>query len=327
MMKKILSNNRGVALLITILMISIIIVLTLQFNSSMRQELHAAINSKNNIMLGYIAKSGYNMALAILSEDDPKSDSLNDDWALLKDYSALSEGLFDSGHFQVEVTDLAGKIQINKLIEQNGTYNVDQKNILIRLLSSDLFGMEDDEAEDLLDNIKDWIDSDNIESGFGGAEDSYYQSLDKPYSCKNGPLSTINEMSQIRGITNKLLFGTSESPALKDYLTVYGDGSGKININTADRNIIMALFYDPDETMVDEILEYREDEDNDLTNVKGYRDALGISEEIIPSSLLTTKSSYFEIHSIGLKDTSVKELKIVVKRNDKKFSTLSWEII
>ena len=79
--------------------------------------------------------------------------------------------------------------------------------------------------------------------------------------------------------------------------------------------------------MVDEILQYREDEKNDLNNVLWYKDALGTSEDIIKPSLLTIKSSYFEILSRGLKDTAVKELKAVVRRALGKFSTLSYEII
>jgi general secretion pathway protein K len=325
-MKSMLANNRGVALIITILMISIIVVLTLEFNSSMRQELHGAVNSRDNIMLGYIAKSGYNLALAILREDDPGSDSLQDDWAHLKEASSLSEGLFDSGMFQVEVTDLSGKIQINSLVKQDGTYNDDQKKILMRLLTSAPFEMEDGEAEDILDNIKDWIDKDDEPTKFG-AENSYYQSLDNPYPCANGPLKSLSEMLYIKGITKKLFFGTEETPGLKNFLTVYGDGSGKININTADRNILMVLSDRLDGDMVDEILAYREDKNNDLSKVNWYKDALGTNENIIEPSLLAINSSYFEIVSRGIRDTAAKELKVVVKRTSNGFSALSWEIM
>ncbi len=325
-MKSILVNNRGVALIITILMISIIVVLTLEFNSSMRQELHGAVNARDNIMLGYIAKSGYNLALAVLREDDRGSDSLQDDWAHLKEASSLSEGLFDSGMFQLEVTDLSGRIQINSLVKQDGTYNDDQKQILMRLLTSAPFKLEDGEAEDILDNIKDWIDKDDEPTKFG-AENSYYQSLDNPYPCGNGPLKSISEMLYIKGITKKLFFGTEETPGLKDFLTVYGDGSGKININTADRNILTVLSDRLDGDMVDEILAYRNDKDNDLNNVNWYKDALGTNEDIMKSSLLTINSSYFQIDSRGIRDTAVKELKAVVKRTNDGFSTLSWEII
>jgi len=326
MIKAILLNNRGVALLITILMISIIVALTLQFNSSMRHELHGAINSRDNIMLGYIAKSGYNLALALLREDDASSDSLNDDWAQLIMISSLSQGFFDSGSFQAQIKDISGKIQINALVEQNGAYNEDQKGILMRLLTSSPFELEEEEAEDILDNIKDWIDRDDEPTRFG-AESSYYQSLENPYPCRNGNLRSIYEMTQIKGITNKLFFGTKDAPGLKEYLTIYGDGSGKININTADRDILMVLSDDLDQEMVDEILQYRENEENDLGTVLWYKEALGTDEEIIKPSLLTIKSSYFEILSRGLKDYAVKELKVVVKRDGSKFSTLSYEII
>jgi general secretion pathway protein K len=94
-MKTGLKNNRGVALIITILMMAIIVMLTLQFNSSMRHELYSAVSSRDNILLGYIAKSGYNLAITILKEDNHACDSFQDDWALLEEGSALSEALFD----------------------------------------------------------------------------------------------------------------------------------------------------------------------------------------------------------------------------------------
>jgi general secretion pathway protein K len=325
-MKSVLTNNRGIALIITILMIAIIVVLTLQFNSSMRHELYGAVSSRDNILLGYIAKSGYNLALTLLKEDDPASDSLQDDWARLEEGSALSEGLFDGGRFQIKITDLSGRIQINTLVKPDGTYNEDQKGILLRLLTSEPFELETEKAEDILDNIKDWIDIDDEPTRFG-AEDSFYQSLDNPYPCANSRLRSINEMIYIKGITRELLFGTKDVPGLKDFLTVFGDPGGRININTADRHILYAMSSELDSDMVDEILAYRADEDNDLTNVLWYKEALGPDEEIIKPALITVKSTYFEILSAGIKDTAVKELKVVVKRTEGDISTLSWEII
>lgn len=325
-MKPILKNNRGVALIITILMIAIIVVLTLQFNSSMRHELYGAVSSRDNILLGYIAKSGYNLAITILKEDDPAGDSFQDDWALLEEGSTLSEGLFDGGKFQVKITDLSGRIQINSLIKQDGTYNEDQKGIILRLLTSEPFELEAEDAEDLVDNIKDWIDPDDEPTRFG-AEESFYQSLDSPYPCANSRLRSINEMLYIRGITRNLLYGTKDAPGLKEFLTVFGDPGGKININTADRNILMAISEEMDGDMADEIIAYRKDEDNDLTNPLWYKDALGTNEEIIKPAFISIKSSFFEILSTGVKDTAVKELKAVVKREGGDFATLSWEII
>lgn len=325
-MRQILKNNRGVALIITILMMAIIVVLTLHFNSSMRHELYGAVSSRDNILLGYIAKSGYNLAITLLKEDDPASDSLQDDWALLEEGSTLSEGLFDDGRFQIKISDLSGRIQINSLVKQDGAYNEDQKGIILRLLTSEPFELEPEEAEDLVDNIKDWIDPDDEPTRFG-AEDSYYQALDNPYPCANSRLRSINDMIYIKGITRKLLFGTRETPGLMNFITVFGDPGGRININTADKIIIMAISEEMDSEMAEEILAYRADEDNDLTNLNWYKEALGADEEIIKPALITIKSAYFEILSTGIRDRAVKELKAVVKRAEGDFITLSWEII
>jgi general secretion pathway protein K len=325
-MKPVLRNNRGVALIITILMMAIIVVLTLQFNSSMRHELYGAVSSRDNVLLGYIAKSGYNLAITLLKEDDPASDSFQDDWARLEEGSALSEGMFDGGRFQVKISDLSGRIQINSLVKQDGTYNEDQKGILLRLLTYEPFELEAEEAEDIVDNIKDWIDQDDDPTRFG-AEDSYYQSLENPYPCANSRLRSINEMIYIKGITRKLLFGTRDMPGLRDFITVFGDPGGRININTADRRILLAISEEIDPEMAEEIIAYRADDNNDLTNPLWYKKALGIDNEIIKPALITIKSSYFEILSTGVRDTAVKELKVVVKRAGGDFSSLSWEVI
>lgn len=325
-MKKIISNNRGLALLITILMISIIYVLTLDFNRSMRNNLHAAVNSKDLIMLNCLARSGYNFARAVLNEDDTKSDSFHDDWALLKKYSSESSQLFDEGSFQVEITDLSGRIQINKLINDNGTYNQIQKDMLLRLLLYIRPTLDSEKAEDIIDNIKDWIDSDNEPTRFG-AENSYYQSLEKPYSCANAPLKSVEELLLVKGITPELFYGTSDSPGLKNFLTVYGDGTGRININTAPPQVIMAMSKDMDQEMVDDIIKYRDDKDNDLSSPFWYKKAIGTNEDIIDPSLITIKSSCFEIDSVGLKDKMQSGIRAVLKRSDNGFSLLSWEVL
>ncbi|MFC1838700.1 type II secretion system minor pseudopilin GspK [Thermodesulfobacteriota bacterium] len=324
-MNKIISDNRGVALIITILILSIIVVLTLEFNRSMRENLHIAVNSKDTIMLNYLARSGYNLALAVLDEDDRGSDSLHDDWALLKMYSPLSNQLFDEGRFQVEIIDLAGRFQINNLVNMNGTYNDNQKELLFRLillLAPDLY---EEEVEDIIDNIKDWIDIDDEPTRFG-AEDLYYQSLENSYSCSNGSLKSVEELLRIKNISEDLFFGTLGNPGLRDLVTVHGDGSGKININTAPPSLIMAIAEDMDGEMIDNIISYREDSENDLSEPFWYKDAIGTNEDMIDPSLIGINGDFFTIDSIGLKDNMRRIIRAVVKRTGNTFTLLSWRI-
>ncbi len=61
-------------------------------------------------------------------------------------------------------------------------------------------------SEDVADSILDWIDEDDDTREYG-AEYDYYQSLVPPYSPKNGPLDTVEELLLIRGVFPQLLFG------------------------------------------------------------------------------------------------------------------------
>ena len=321
-------DEKGIALILTITLIGLIVILTMQFSKSIRSGLYETANFDDGIRLGAIAKSGFNCAMAVLYEDGADVDSLNDDWASLNQYSSYSAALFDNGgRFETQVADLAGKIQINRLIintgEKKGEYNEKQKELLIRLLKLPAFNLEEDQANDILDAIKDWIDEDDKTTSFG-AEDSYYQSLERPYSCRNATFESLDELLLVKGITSELFYGTDDTPGILDYLTVQGDG--RININTADPLVLEALSDDLDSTMVGEMVEYRGNDKNDLDKPDWYKSALGTSEDYIDATLITTKSSYFEITSRGVRDERIKGVTGVVRRSGKTITVLSWQM-
>jgi general secretion pathway protein K len=226
--------------------------------------------------------------------------------------------------FQLEIIDLVGKIPVNRLINQDGEYNTKEKEILTRLLSMPRFNLEQDKVEDIVDSIKDWIDKDDESTRFV-AENSYYRTLDRPYSCRNAALESLEELLLVKGITRELFYGTGDVSGISDYLTIHGDG--KININTADPVVLKALSEDIDDDMVNEMIAYREDEENDLNSPEWYKTALGTNEPIIDPDLITIKSEYFEIRSKGMDGSRSREIRAIVKRKDKNLSILSWKAL
>ncbi|MDX1962201.1 MAG: type II secretion system protein GspK [Pirellulales bacterium] len=121
-------------------------------------------------------------------------------------------------------------------------------------------------TEDLADKILDYLDEDDSPRELG-AESDVYSALDPPYSCKNAPLETIDELLLVQGVTPELLYGadtnrnglideseaanprisdTAEAPAEADrgwaaYLTLYSlegnlqpDKTPKIDLNSDD---------------------------------------------------------------------------------------------
>jgi general secretion pathway protein K len=283
------------------------------------------VNLRDGIKLACIARSGFDAAVAVLYEDalSGNVDSLHEAWAHLGTFSENSGSLFDEGRFIAEIADHSGRIQINQLVDKGGKYNEDQKRLLVRFLSSPEFGLDPQEVENIVDAIKDWIDPDSETTRFG-AETTYYESLEKPYPCKNGPFEFLEELLLVRGITKELFYGSVERPGISYYLSPYGDG--KININTADPLVLRALSDRIDQDLVEEIVAYREDEDNDLSDFKWYKEVPGMREVSIPETMLTTSSTYFEITSEGYKGAMSKRIRGMVERKEKALEIFCWKV-
>jgi general secretion pathway protein K len=230
--------------------------------------------------------------------------------------------MFEDSAFEVEINDLSGRIQINVLVDQKGEYNLQQKDLLMRFLSLEQFGLDSEEVGNIIDAIKDWLDADNEVTRFG-AESAYYQTLERPYPCKNGPLESLEELLLVRGITKGLFYGTKEIPGLSRYLSIYGDG--RININTADPVILKSLSMHLDGRMVEDMVAYRGDEESDLSQASWYKNVPGMSSEVSIDELITISSSHFEITSNAFQEAMRKQVRGVVERKEGTLKILSWK--
>ena len=318
-------NNRGVALIVVILMVSVIVALTVEFNRSTRDGLYSTANLSDGIRLYYVAKSGFNGGEALLMEDQNNVDALTEQWARLELLSAQSEAFFRQGSFRVLIEDEAGKIPLNKLI--NGTvYNQPVKDLLVRLLSLPEFKLEPGRAGEIVDAIKDWLDKDDEVTGLG-AESSYYRSLATPYAAKNGFLDCIDDLLMVKGVTKELYYGTKETPALKGCLTVYGEGA--INVNTAPKLVLRALSPELSPENVDRMDVYRRTEGNDLADVNWYRKIPGLQGITMSYNLLVVKSSYFTLISTGILGKMKQTVTGTIRKGQERGSAelLSWNIL
>ena len=318
-------NQKGFALILTLLIISMIVVVTLQFNRSVWSGLYGSGNFKEAARLHLVARSGFECAVTVLSEDAKENeiDTLLEPWAKSRELSLQSTALFEKGHFMVEISDLRGKIPINQLIDDKGEWRPAQKGLFERFLLSKPFGLDPDEVSVLMDFIKDWLDPDDEITRFG-VESGYYQGLDPPYSCDNGALTSLDRLTLIKGMSKELVYGTKEKEGIISYLSPFGDG--KININTAGPLILQALSAEMTEEMAKDMIAYREDPLNDLSDPKWYQKVSGMDHIVFDADLVTTSSNYFEIQSTGILENMEQRLTVQVFRDPgKSIQVLQWK--
>lgn len=320
-----LSDNKGMALLITIMVISLLIAVTVQFNRSVRQNYFASAAQLDGQRLRMISKSGFTIAAALLEADGEANtfDTLQDAWAEI-DVESFP-GLFARGILNLEISDLSGKLQINSLVQEsdgeqqgeNEHNDNENREILNRLLSSGTFGVEDEqEAREIVDALVDWLDSDDRESDFG-AESGYYRSLENPYECQNGPIIVIEDLLLVKGITPELLFGDEERPGLADFITVYGS-DGKININTASEELLQAMDQLMTSELAESLSEYRNEESNyeNLEAVDWYRSVSAWPGDIeFSEKVISTTSSFFKIGAEGVFNDQRRYMSAIVRRD------------
>ncbi len=358
-------NQRGVALLITITILFVVFTLVSEVNRHTRNSLKQADIEKTRVRLAQMATSGIHIGIAILMADAGTSeiDSVQESWADPEQIDEiLSEVPFSEGEISLRIIDESGKIQINALVDypEGKKFNIPQKLLWDNLLK--LLNPPDDSVDnlglntDIVNCVKDWLDfgDDDATTGINGVEDEYYQNLDSPYSCNNGPLNDLGELVLIKGFTQEMVDRVEMGYRLGDLMTIYGMGvpekengasaekkngftfPGVININTADLPVILSLLPDSKSFLENSIsaqaiYDYREEktEDGFVNDLKGawYENCQGCEDSGIKTELLTTTSNYFTIECTAFIAKIQVIAKAVIRREKKKgqYTVLSWK--
>ena len=353
---KFLKNNHGIALLVTLAIVTVLIATSLEMNKKMRSAVFSAATTRDRITLLHMASSGVNLAAAMLVKDkkDSRFDSLQEDWADSEKISEIIDDIpFEDGSITLTINDELGKIQLNSLVQfpEGHSFNESQRVMWEQFLSLLIYkneAFEDMEPMTIINSIKDWLDSgdDDAITGLNGAESDYYQDLDPSYPCKNGPFTHIGELVLVRGVTPEVFRGAGEEQGLSNFITVFGmtestnnsfTYEGKININTADLPILVAMLPSGNEDLAKAIYEYRmETSDSvyihDLSSPTWYKNVPGVGDTKIDPNLITTSSDFFRIESMAkLKEMKIKITAVVKRENNAKTgqwecNVLRWEI-
>ncbi len=229
-------DERGVALVIVLIVLSLLLTIAGEFAASMRVEGLTTLNFWAAVASSYLAEAGYQRAVAELVPEaiahyfdqdrlifrrSPTEVKLK---PLVRQDIALGPG-----RFSYQISDEESRLNLNRATAEQ----------LHRLLQE--LGVEREARDVIVDSIQDWREANELHR-LNGAKSDYYLALPVPYKSKNAPFDSVDELRQVRGVTPQIFFGSADKPGLGEYLTV--DGAGRIiNVNTANDLLLRALGY------------------------------------------------------------------------------------
>ena len=137
----------------------------------------------------------------------------------------------------------------------------------------------------------------------GGAEDDYYQSLDEPYDCKDGPMDSPEEILLVKGMKKEWYYGTKEYQGIGKFITAGTNSMGKgvINLNTASKEVLISLAPGIDDGMAEQIINCRPFKKIDEVQKCIDLGTLGVSESDLPKlrAMVDIKSTMFSVDIKG----------------------------
>lgn len=340
-------NHRGVAILVAIAVVAVLLTTGLELNRRIRSSVTGAVHAKDQVVLSEMAISGIHAAMVMLINDrrENDTDTLQEDWANPEKVAEMA-GLipFDDGQVDISITDERGKIQVNALVKfpEGQQFSATQRFLWERFLDN-VFSMfeepPDSDPNMIINSLKDWLDDGDDEAitGLSGAESDFYEGLEQPYACKNGPVDHLGEVALIQGVTPELFSGGGGAAGLSSLLSVHGvsvvgDGrftfDGKINISTADLPVLAALLPADNSDLAEALADFRvakadETYINPINNTGWYKNVPGVGGVTIDAGLITVSSDLFRIVSTATRNQRTATVDVVVQR-EKEEATGRW---
>ena len=214
----------GVAVVTAILVVAVAASAATWMLAQQSATLNQTALAASRALADLFAQAGLDWARGILAEDARANavDSLDEAWG--RPLAGLPvERAVVSG----SIADGQSRFNLNNVVKDGRRSEADVQ-VLARLLDS--LGLDDSLALAVLD----WVDGDSDLAGNGGAEDSHYLSLGRPYRAANRPMVQVEELYAIRG------FDAATVAKLRAFVTALPVRT-PVNANSASAEVLGAI--------------------------------------------------------------------------------------
>ena len=218
-------RTQGVALIIAVVTAAIIAALATQISSYTlldESRVSTLISSDTALQIGLGGEGLAAETLKTIVLQSPGQINFSQGWAVPHTLP------YSDGQIRLQIDDLQGRINVNNLVNSNGTPN----DVLIAQLKR-LFLIEHVDPR-LVDKLVDWIDTDTLPYGSDGAEDAVYLSLTPPLRPANHSITSVSALRYLPGME------PAQLESLSPYLAALPPGT-KLNVCTARAAVLASL--------------------------------------------------------------------------------------
>lgn len=299
-----MTSERGIALITTLLITAVLVMVIAEFTFRVYLSASRAENVKNGARATLAAVAGMELAKKAVDELARRPDSVIDEEGT-SFIRPIEEGL----SLEVRLSDERAKASLRIVYPTTGVPITRNDGIYGRLVKE--LKLEDG----LVDTLSDWIDADSEPRSRGAEGPDFYGRLPNPYRPKNNNLYSEDELLMIRGYSPEVY------ARLKPFVTAYTDGA--VNINTAPREVLMALSDEVNSALADRVIDYRKKtpfrDRSDIMKVPGF-EKIGFTLQ----DKITARSEVFRVRSRARAGDIVHEIEAVYHTGQTGEGILFW---
>jgi general secretion pathway protein K len=267
-------HQQGLALITAMLVVAIAATTAAYLSLDQQIWLRQAQNLSDRAQAEVVRSGALEWAITILAKDakDNKTDDLTENWA-----KPLPPLAVEGGQVTGLITDAQARFNINNLVRSGKPSAPDIGTFQHLLLSLSI-------DPNLTDAVVDWIDA-NSDTLPYGAEDIDYLQTKTPYRAANQPMQSVDELRLVRGFTPEIV------EKLRPWITALPQPT-EININTAPKEVLGALFYTLPPPAIEQLVSQRPYADPSKLTQTLQGLAAGTN---LPQTFHGIQSSYFEV--------------------------------
>jgi general secretion pathway protein K len=304
-----MKGEKGFALVLTLMVTALMVAAAVELIHQVYVDTSLNRSFRDGQQASLLAESGAYGGIKLLQMaiSGQSYTSLSDKWAV--PFKQEDE----TGRIEITITEESAKINLNALIQTNNT-DINQGTLAIL----EGLGAQLQIPDSVWNALADWIDTDDLPRA-GGAESSYYKTLNPPYSAHNGRMTTVNELSLVKGFSPDMV------AKLGPFVTVYANQGSSlvaqtvtVNVNTAPKEVLMALDSRINAGMAEQILEQRQ-----LAPFKTVGDLSRVNPLLTTITGLTCQGTVFRITARGFVKDAARTIEAVVRTTDG--TILSWQ--